>query len=212
LTLFLLSENISFLKKIPMKSPAESVRKGKHLLLLVRHGRAAPKNAGLTDFERTLTPQGREESESVAAATRDRLHSIDLLISSPADRALETAHAFAPFLNYPARKIRIVEMIYFADSIQPLVGYVQHLGNVGRTVALFGHNPLFEELAAYWLPGFSKNLPKSSSLGIEFEIDSWADASRGKGNLLFFLVPSKRGGKAARRTRPPGAPRRSGLP
>lgn len=194
-----------------MKSPAESAHEGKHLLLLVRHGRAAPKNAGLTDFERILTLKGREESESVAAATRDRLHSIDLMISSPADRALETAHVFAPFLNYPARKIRIVEMIYFADSIQPLVAYVQHLGNVGHAVALFGHNPLFDELAAYWLPGFSRSLPKSSSLGIEFEIDSWADASMGKGNLLFFLVPSKGGGCAARRIRPAGVTRRSGL-
>ena len=176
-----------------MKGSKKNSRQTKLLLVLVRHGKATPKNVGLTDFERILTRKGHLESESIADKIRKKIPPIDLMISSPADRALETAHVFARKLGYPIQKIRIAEMIYFADSIQPPVAYLQHLGNVGSTVALFGHNPMFDELAAYWLPGFSKTIPKSAALGIEFGTDAWADISKNNGNLQFFLSPVKHG-------------------
>jgi len=163
------------------------------LLILVRHGKAAPKNAGLTDFERILVPKGVEQSRAVAEAARRRIRAVDMMLTSPADRALETAHVFARCFRYPIHKIRIIETIYFADSVQPLVRYVQQLGNVGSTVAMFGHNPLFDELASYWLPRFSRTIPKSAALGLEFKTASWADVSKGEGRLRFFLHPRRSG-------------------
>ena len=174
-----------------MAGSFKSIPESGRLLILVRHGRAAPKNIGLTDFERILVPKGVEESRTIAAATRKKVHTIDRILSSPADRAMETAHLFATCFKYPLHRIRIVEMIYFADSVQPLVRYLQHLGGVGSTVAMFGHNPLLDELASYWLPGFSETMPKSAALGLEFNARSWADISKGKGRLRFFLSPRK---------------------
>jgi phosphohistidine phosphatase len=176
-----------------MENPLNPVQKRKYLLLLIRHGKAAPKNVGLSDFERILTKTGVEESKRVAAATRDKLRSIDLMLSSPADRALETAHIFARNFKYPVQKIQVFEKVYSADSIQPLVEHIRGLGHIARTVAIFGHNPLFDELAAYLVPGFSRTMPKSAVLGIEFEAISWADISKVKGRLLFFLAPWKNG-------------------
>ena len=140
-----------------------------------------------------MTKTGLEESERVAASTRDKIPSIDLMLSSPADRALETAHIFARNFKYPVQKIKIVENVYSAESIQPLVKYIRGLGHIVHNVAVFGHNPLFDELAAYLIPGFSRTIPKSAVLGIEFEAVSWADISKGKGYLLFFLVPRENG-------------------
>lgn len=176
-----------------MKDSSKSDPEKTRLLLLVRHGKAAPKNVGLTDFERILVPKGLEESRTVADAARKRIDAIDMMLTSPADRAIETAHVFARCFGYPIHRIRVVEMIYFADSVQPLVRYLQHLGNVGSRVAMFGHNPLFDELASYWLPGFSKTIPKSAALGLKFETASWAEISKGKGQLQFFLLPRKSG-------------------
>ena len=184
-----------------MENPLNPLQKRKYLLLLIRHGKAAPKNVGLSDFERILTQTGLEESERVAAATRDKLRSIDLMISSPADRALETAHIFARNFKYPIQKIQVFEKVYSADSIQPLVEYIRDLGHIARTVAIFGHNPLFDGLAAHLIPGFSRTMPKSAVLGIEFEAISWADISKVKGHLLFFLVPKKNGVQFVHRTR-----------
>jgi hypothetical protein len=41
-------------------------------------------------------------------------------------------------------------------------------------------------------------------LGIEFEATSWADISKGKGRLLFFLVPTKNGVQSVLRLRQTG--------
>lgn len=172
-----------------MKSPINSIFERKCLLLLVRHGKAAPKNAGLSDFERILTQKGLEESEHAAATTKAKVGSIDLMLSSPADRALETAHVFARHFRYPVQKIRIAEIVYSAESIQPLLACIRNLDNARRTVAVFGHNPLFDELASYFISGFIRTIPKSAVLGIEFQTDSWADIAGGKGRLLFFLTP-----------------------
>jgi phosphohistidine phosphatase len=187
-----------------MKGASNRIGERKCLLLLARHGRAAPKNAGLTDFERILTQTGLEESGCVAAATKARVHSDDLMLSSPADRALETAHVYARHLKYPVQKIQIVEKIYSAGSIRSLVAYIRSLEHIMRTVALFGHNPLLDELAAYFVPGFSQTVPKSAVLGIEFETSSWADISKGKGHLQFFLVPAENGARPADRLRRSG--------
>ena len=184
-----------------MKVPLNPIKERKCLLLLVRHGKAAPKNVGVSDFERVLTKTGLQESERVAAATRDKLRSIDLIVSSPADRALETAHIFARNFKYPVQKIKLVENVYSADSIQPLIETIRNLGHITRTVAIIGHNPLFDELAAYLIPGFSRTVPKSAVLGIEFEAASWIDISQGKGNLLFFLIPANNGVQSVRRGR-----------
>ena len=167
--------------------------RGRHrLLLLARHGKAAPKDVGLTDFETILTEAGTEECEKVAAEANAMKLSVDLMLSSPADRALETAHLFARRLAYPVQKIQIAEILYTAGSIRPLVAHIRHLDSRAHTVAIFGHNPLLEDLVTHFVIGFSQNLPKGAVAGIEFETASWADVAKGRGQLLFFLTPQGR--------------------
>jgi phosphohistidine phosphatase len=175
-----------------MALTSDPARQKFRLLLIVRHGKAAPKSAGLSDFERSLTKTGIEGCERVLEEATGMKLSADLMLSSPADRALETAHLFARRLAYPIHKIRIAEMLYSADSIQPLVAYVRKLDNSVRTAALFGHNPLSEQLAAYFIPGFSQSMPAGSIAGIEFKAASWANAAKGRGKLAFFITPKGR--------------------
>jgi phosphohistidine phosphatase len=172
-----------------MENPENRIPESQCLLYIIRHGQAAPKNAGLPDFERILTKTGARQCDRVAAASSTRLRPVDLVLSSPADRALETAHHFARHWAYPVRRIRIVEMLYAADSIRPLVAYIRGLGDVGPTVAVFGHNPLLDGLVAYFIPGYSGSIPKGAMLGIGFETARWASVSRGGGQLLFSNEP-----------------------
>lgn len=164
---------------------------GSHrLLLLVRHGKAAPNDSGLSDIERILTETGIHECEQVFAEAKAMKLTIDLMLSSPADRALETAHLFARHLSYPAQKIQVAEWLYTAGSIRPLVSRIRHLGDGANTVAIVGHNPLFNELAAYFIPGFSRSIPTGAVVGIGFKNDSWPGVGKGRGQLAFSLSPS----------------------
>lgn len=172
-----------------MKRPSASTIETSRLLLLIRHGKAAPKDVGLSDFERILTKSGAETCYRVAAKLARKKLSIDLMLSSPADRAHETAHLFALSLGYPFQKIGIVEALYSPGTIVPMLGQLKRLPVSVRTVALFGHNPLFDELAAYLIPGFSQSIPKGAVAAISFGVGSWADLKNVTGRLQFLISP-----------------------
>lgn len=76
----------------------------KHLYF-VRHGESefnvSRLFAGRTDTP--LTPRGREQA-ALAGAHADSLH-LDVIVSSPLSRALETAQIIAREANYPLNKI-----------------------------------------------------------------------------------------------------------
>lgn len=160
------------------------------LIILIRHGKAMPKNVGLSDEERILTETGRRECEKVGRALSRKAIRIDRCLSSHADRALETAHLFAPYLDYPIAKIQIVSTLYNSDTIQPIIKLLRGLDDDLRSLAVFGHNPSFEQLAGYFIPAFHAAISKGAAVGISFETKSWAELARASGRLLFMIAPS----------------------
>jgi phosphohistidine phosphatase len=162
---------------------------GARLLCLVRHGEAAPKDVGLDDFERPLTAKGNRECEKVARKLHKAHASFNLLISSPADRALETAHIFAAELEYPIQQIQIIDSLYTAHSPSEIVTIIKKIDESTQSVALFGHNPMFSELASYFVGDFNHSVAKGAAVGIKVYGLSWNEISRHRGSLEFYLPP-----------------------
>jgi phosphohistidine phosphatase len=171
-----------------MAPASDLICKETFLLLLVRHGKAAPKDIGLSDFGRILVRTGVHECKRVLEKLKGKKIAVDLMISSPADRALETAHLFARRLGYPVQKIKIADILYAADSIQPVAAFIRSLDNAAHTVEMIGHNPILNELTAHFLPDFSQNIPTGAIVGIQFKAASWVETAKGQGKLAFFLT------------------------
>jgi phosphohistidine phosphatase len=186
-----------------IKSTSAETNNASRLLLLVRHGEAVSKTVGLSDFERILTRKGAVECDQVAKELSEKKLTIDLMISSPADRALETAHLFAPLLRYPTENIRIMNALYFADSISVILVQLKRLPDSARIVAMFGHNPSLEELATYLVPDFSQAISKSAIAAISFDAGSWANLKKGAGNLEFLKAPAGRSKESSRTPKRP---------
>ncbi len=163
---------------------------GTRLLCLIRHGEAAPKDVGLDDFERSLTPKGIKECEKVAKVLYKTNCTFDLFISSPADRAVETAHLFATELNYPIQQIQIVNALYSAHSPSGVLPILRKTDDSIRSVALFGHNPLFSDLAAYFLENFEQSMVKGSAVGIALHDTAWHKLDRNAGLFAFYATPN----------------------
>jgi phosphohistidine phosphatase len=64
----------------------------------------------------------------------------DLIVSSPALRALATAEIVAKKLDYRRRDIVVEDRLY-ATTPDELLAVVRELDNEIRRVMLFGHNP-----------------------------------------------------------------------
>jgi phosphohistidine phosphatase len=115
----------------------------------------------------------------------------NMMLSSPADRALETAHRVATAVHYPYPRIRISDALYSSETTRTLVTQIQKLDPKFRVVALCGHNPAIDNLAAHFVPTFSGSVEKGAMLGISLRSESWRKVAKGSGSIRFFVTPSE---------------------
>ena len=74
-------------------------------LFLVRHAKSSKDDPTLTDKERPLNDRGRRDAPKMGERLAKRDVEPDLIVSSPAVRALATAQIFAEKLDYRAKNI-----------------------------------------------------------------------------------------------------------
>ena len=160
---------------------------------LVRHAKAIPRDSGIDDFKRLLTAEGRKDARTMGKQLAKNGVSPDLLIASPADRALETAHIFAAQFKYPVQKILLRAEIYEnADEI--LCDLLVNLDDRYQTVMLFGHDPAISQCAAALSGQPDIMLRTTGVAGLTFAVDAWNAIRQGRGTLIYhdFPIPQRK--------------------
>src|SRR5581483_2029262 len=82
----------------------------------MRHGDAQWKDPEVEDFVRPLNRRGGTESEAMGRRLTELALVPDLIMSSPARRAQQTAEIIARELALPARSIHFEEALYLAGA------------------------------------------------------------------------------------------------
>ncbi len=160
-------------------------------LFIVRHAKAVVGKSGAPDIERPLTRKGVRTARDMARKVKALGLKPSLLVSSPADRALETAHIFAGELGYPVQKIRLENAVYEPASPQSLLGLVRRLEDSSPVVFLFGHNPALQDLAQHLVKDFPGRLPKMGVLEVDFQAKTWKEAGPATAGRGFFDYPDR---------------------
>jgi phosphohistidine phosphatase len=109
-------------------------------LTLVRHGKAEEAVSGLEDWNRALAPKGHRQAKHMGGRLEDRELIPDLILSSPAARAITTAKLIARVLGYSEKKIQEDDRLYLA-SPKKILEVVWEVKSQAKHVMLFGHNP-----------------------------------------------------------------------
>lgn len=157
-------------------------------LLLVRHGKSEWGNAHLADFDRPLNPRGHRNAPEMAARLLEKDLVPQLIVSSPAVRAITTARHFAQAWKKSPEQIKEEPSIYEAN-ITALLKVINKLDNKCDYVAIFGHNPGFTELSNYLSDANIYNIPTCGTVLIAFETEDWALVSHHSGKLIQFDYP-----------------------
>ena len=97
----------------------------------------------------------------------------DLLMSSPALRALTTAQLIADELGYQRNDIALDERLY-ASSADNLLAIICALDDKLDRVMLFGHNPEFTDLA-HRLSSEITDMPTCAVAEFRFDANVWVD-------------------------------------
>jgi phosphohistidine phosphatase len=116
-------------------------------LLLLRHAEAVDKDVGVTDFQRVLTPKGEKQADRIGRLLAHRGLHPDLVVSSPAPRALQTAQHACAALGIPLGDVREEPEVYEA-SVPTLLDLLRRHGGASKRLMLVGHNPSLRDLGA----------------------------------------------------------------
>lgn len=119
-------------------------------LYLIRHAKAEEHSFSKDDFYRDLQKKGRERAERIAQKLKDTLK-IDektLVISSSANRAIQTAELFCEVLGYPQESIHQTRDIYEAHFMD-ILKVINSVPEEYDTLLIFGHNPGLSNLTNY---------------------------------------------------------------
>jgi phosphohistidine phosphatase len=113
----------------------------------------------------------------------------NLILSSPARRALSTAEIIANELNYRVKDIVVDDRLYATDA-ESLLGVIGELGDKLKCVMLFGHNPEFTDLA-HRLSNTVTLMPTCAVAQFTFESELWATIGTVKPAKVVLDYPKK---------------------
>lgn len=157
-------------------------------IYLVRHAKAV-KDEIMPDIERPLDDHGREEARRIVLEIKGGVIP-DILISSPAVRALETAGIFAAELGYPPDKIARRKALYDQNA-NVFRAVLREMKDSCERIMLFGHNPSITDAARAFAPEFHDEIPTAGVVTIAFDITSWKEIADGRGTMKSVKYPGE---------------------
>ncbi|MEQ8424345.1 MAG: histidine phosphatase family protein, partial [Cyclobacteriaceae bacterium] len=147
-------------------------------------------NPELGDFERPLNERGKRDAPRMGRRLKEREITPDLMLSSPAERAITTCNEIAKILGYDKNRIKTDKRIYHAGEDELLEVLSQQNDNY-EVIMLFGHNPGFTEFANSLFNERISNIPTCGIVAGTLKINTWNEIDFGCGKMNFFDFPKK---------------------
>ncbi|GAB4076281.1 SixA phosphatase family protein [Nostocoides australiense] len=160
-----------------------------HTLLVLRHAKsdwAVP----VSDRERPLAKRGVRQAPHTGRWIADNDLVPDVVIVSPATRAIRTWELVCGAWTAPPTEVRIDEAAYTVGA-GGLLGLVRATPESVARLALVGHNPAVEDLVAV-LTDESVRMPTSALAVVD--LDRWQGAGMRDGRLRYAGRPADESG------------------
>ena len=160
-------------------------------LVVIRHAHSKAASTQESDFVRPLSHSGEREVSIMARAISAKKIVPDLIISSPALRAFQTANLFCDINGYQKEKVQFIEKLYHADA-STLLAVISSLKNDAQSVFLVGHNPGVTELINLLDMNVRlDHMPTCGVFTLTVETKSWGVFFESSKRFLFFDYPQK---------------------
>ena len=160
-------------------------------LWLMRHGKS-DRESLLEDFARPLKKRGKQAARRMAEWMKKQELIPDLVISSPALRALETANRVCAVIGIAKHSI-IQDKRVYEQGCQGLKSVLADCPEKAGKILLVGHNPDLEDLLIHLagaanMPVVDKLLPTAALARLTMP-ENWAELERGCAGLIAITYP-----------------------
>lgn len=157
-------------------------------LYLIRHAKSDWSIGHLSDIDRPLNERGYADAHKMSSILKEKKIFPDLIISSPAVRAISTALIFCRTLNYDPKAILLNKNLY-NTSAKEYISAVSKIDNKHGVVFLFGHNPTITNTANSLTNTVTEEMPTCAIAGIQSDLDDWETFSKSTNGLIYFDIP-----------------------
>lgn len=159
-------------------------------LLILRHAKSSWGDARLSDHERPLNARGAQDAPTMGRLLRQEELAPDLILSSSARRAVDTAQLVAESCGYED-EIFVLRTLYHGAPEDFMEAVHEH-GGEADVILVVGHNPGLEELVEE-LTGEDEIMPTAALAHVSLAINSWAqlDLDGAQGRLQNLWRPKE---------------------
>lgn len=155
---------------------------------LLRHGKSAWDQPEVDDILRNLLPIGVQRTERIANYLKEINVKIDLVISSPAARAIATADIICKSLKLPKRVI--VDRLYPCSS-DKIFDSIIEIDDSINSVLIVGHNPGITYFAQEYMSHTVEQFHTSALASCRYFTKSWSEFFIVERKLNFVVSPKK---------------------
>lgn len=159
-------------------------------LTIIRHAKSSWRFADLDDFHRPLNKRGLRDCGKMPRQIGRRVKRPDLLLSSDAVRAVQTAQSLVDGLGLDPARVRVEHRLYLAE-LDTLLEEVGLVGPEVKHLMLVGHNPGLTDLYNHLLSQPIDNLPTFAVAVLKLDLSAWDQLARGCAELDQMLTPKE---------------------
>jgi phosphohistidine phosphatase len=157
-------------------------------LIIMRHAKSDWNVPSKSDFDRPLNERGLKCAPLMGTELIKRNKKLDLIISSPANRAKSTATLFGEAYGFEG--VIIYQDQFYFGSIDEILEIIKKTDNKNDCIMIVGHNPTWESLVYRLLKtSVAIQMPTAAMASIMFNIETWENLTPKSGEIEFFLIP-----------------------
>lgn len=160
-------------------------------LFIIRHGKSSWDHEDLDDIDRPLAERGIRNAGEMAERLRSAELIPQLILSSPASRALNTAMIMSKSWGLGPEDLQIHDALYMAYTSE-IAQLVSSVSDEIKKLAIFGHNPSFTSYANLFLGSPLDNLPTAGVVIVTLESESWDGIGRKHVKECYVDYPKRR--------------------
>ena len=164
--------------------------KKRKTLHIVRHAKSNWDYDNISDIDRPLKLKGIKNAYEMARRIKIRNALPELMITSPANRAIHTAIIFARVFELPLSKIIIEENLYATEE-DSVMDIIKKTDNSVKSLMIFGHNPELTYFANIFVKNTIDNISTAGIVSLVFDVENWKDISKKKLISELFDFPKK---------------------
>jgi phosphohistidine phosphatase len=157
-------------------------------LYIVRHAKAEDRATFMADHDRQLTPDGTMAAARMGRYLHGKAINPDVIVSSTAPRAADTARVLAEQLGQDAAQIELDKSL-FDGGPKAYLAVVNKQPDTVNSLMIVGHNPDVSYFAEFLTHQSIGSMSKGAVVAITFADVNWSEVSGRTGSVAFQIAP-----------------------